>query len=68
MNLNEIEQYLKFLVIYFQLKVDISQKPQVLYWNLIQVLIIFNIYWVYKFLKTGNKGWLGGLSALWRHE
>ena len=31
--------------------------------NLLQVFVIFNIYWIYKFFKTGNIGWLGGIYA-----
>ena len=29
--------------------------------NLFAVIVIFNIYWLWKFLSTGNKNWLGGL-------
>jgi glycosyltransferase involved in cell wall biosynthesis len=32
--------------------------------NLFLVMLIFYAYWFYKFLKTRNKQWLGGLLAL----
>jgi hypothetical protein len=37
-------------------------------WNLIQIVVIFYIYWFYKFLRTGNINWLGGLCALRGYE
>lgn len=55
---------------YWRMRNFLTFRKRWLKWdlNVVQVVIIFYCYWIYKFLRTGDINWLGGLCALRGNE